>query len=245
MKRGFAILFLLVCSIKLVVAQTQINGRIQDEQTGDSIPFATLGINGKAITVANSDGLFVLPGSTTAKITVSCLGYQSIVTGMSLDQSPITIKLRKVEIGLNEVVINSNPSISIMDSAYRKAHANTTKKHYGKAFMRQLSSLNDTFTGISESFFDAQYSNYAILGWSPTQARFSKSRQNITLSNFNFISFASIGYLSTSVFATPLKKNATQIYNFKLEGLIKDGADDVAIINCQIKDKKATPNHVF
>jgi len=132
-----------------------------------------------------------------------------------------------------------------MDSAYRKAYADATKKHYGKAFMRQLSSLNDNYTGISESFFDAQYSNYAILGWSPTQARFSKSGKNIALTNFSFISFASIGYLSSSVFATPLSRIATQIYNFKLEGFIKDGADDIAIIDCQIKDKKAGPKNMY
>ncbi|MCX2584643.1 carboxypeptidase-like regulatory domain-containing protein [Pedobacter sp. MR22-3] len=242
----FSLLLLtMVFLVSNSLAQTLVSGKVEDAESGLPLAYATVNVDGKESTVTNSEGMFTLKANKGSKLMVSFMGYQAIeISDLSTDQ-PLVVKLKAIQINLDEVKITSNPAKSLMDSAFKKAYLNAGKRHYAKAFIRQLSSLNDNYTGISESFFDAQYSNFAILGWNPTQTRSSKSEKNISLSNFNFISFASVGYLSTSVFATPLAKNASEIYNFKVQGYIKDGEDDIAIIECSIKDKKSQPTIMY
>ncbi|WP_432709999.1 carboxypeptidase-like regulatory domain-containing protein [Pedobacter sp.] len=237
----FAIFFI----VNQGLAQTRISGKVEDAESGLPIAYATIKVDGKELTVTNSEGIFTLSAHKNSRIIASYLGYQAVeISNLKIDQ-PIAIKLQATQVNLDEVNITSNPSKSIMDSAYKKALNNAGNRHYAKAFIRQLSSLNDQYTGVSESFFDAQYSNFAILGWNPTQSRSSKSKKNVPLSNFNFISFASVGYLSSSVFATPLGKNASEFYNYKLQGYIKDGEDEIAIIECHLKNKKIQPKTMY
>ncbi|RNL52504.1 carboxypeptidase-like regulatory domain-containing protein [Pedobacter jejuensis] len=239
----FAILFNIY---SLSQAQIKLNGKVEELGNAKAIPFATVSFNGKPQTITNVDGEFTIEVQRfPLTVQVSSVGYEPSSLIIKENSENIVFKLAPSVVSLNEVVISSNPALSIIEAAFQKGYKNASTNYYAKAFIRQLSSFNEKYTAISETFFDAKYTNYAIMGWNPTQSRYSKSDQGITLSNFNFLSFSTVGYLSTSAFATPLSKNSTQVYDVKLEGYIESDGDQIAIINCTIKDDKHGPTIMY
>lgn len=101
------ILLLLFVSISIHAQVVRISGRVVDATTQQPIPYANIGIAGKAIgTVATASGSFaftVKEGqlASTDKLVASCVGYESMVVAVDagkLEALQLTLKPQVVEI---------------------------------------------------------------------------------------------------------------------------------------------------
>lgn len=194
-----------------------------DLHSNTAVPFASLSMADHGQLVANVDGeITIMVKKLPVDIQISCIGYQSAKLTLQSNMQHILCQLSPVEIVLEEIAMHTNPGLAILEAAYQKASSYHANKYYAKAFMRQLSAVNNSYEGIQETFFDATFTNYGITGWHPRQFRYSKSKQAIQFSNFNFLSFTTIGYLSSTVVNTPMLANIDAIYNSKASGLYQD-----------------------
>lgn len=127
--RGIRLFFLihtLLLGMAIHAQQSlQITGAITDEETGDSIPFASIVYKGHNIsTVANIHGQYTIPRQEGWNITVSAVGYKSrIIPINSKTRRKLNIPLKPTKQELAEVTVKSkrnrysrkdNPAVELM-----------------------------------------------------------------------------------------------------------------------------------
>ncbi len=100
----FRWLLLFVTISSTAFCQQLIEGRVVDKETGNPVPFASIGIIGTSQgTSSNLNGQFSLALSEPFSVKISCVGYESLVInsleGLSL------IRLKPIAIELNEIII--------------------------------------------------------------------------------------------------------------------------------------------
>ena len=110
------LLFLLIITFHLqLIAQNSrtISGVIQDSESGERLPLATITINGTTRgTTSNVDGFFSLLNAPTTDmiLTVSYVGFdpQEVVIEDGVDITDLQVLLSEAQISLSEVVIMAN-----------------------------------------------------------------------------------------------------------------------------------------
>jgi len=101
---------LILCRPTLLVAQT-LQGIVQHDSTAAPVPFASVGVKGKALgTVADAQGHFSFSDTpdlaATDTIVITCVGYQPTrLVVRQVRQQPVTVRLQKQPQTLREVVI--------------------------------------------------------------------------------------------------------------------------------------------
>ncbi|MBR0181044.1 MAG: TonB-dependent receptor plug domain-containing protein [Prevotella sp.] len=116
------ILFAITFSFQLADCQTIIKGLVLDADTKDPIIGATVSDarKGKAITVTNADGQFVIPRNKDIKLKISYIGYKTLVT-LPTDDGRY---LMQAEISrLGEVVVTAQESRGLTSSSVIEKHA--------------------------------------------------------------------------------------------------------------------------
>jgi len=117
-------IFLLLATLSLS-AQQQITGVVTDDETGDSIAFASIVYKGHNITVvANAYGQYTLPRCEGWNITVSAVGYKTrIIPINGRTRRRLNIALKPDKTQLAEVTVRSkksrysrkdNPAVELM-----------------------------------------------------------------------------------------------------------------------------------
>ena len=103
--------FLLIGGIAKAQSTANISGRVIDESSGETLPFAAIEVVGTNIhTTTNVDGYFTLfnvPG-TEATIRVHYVGYEVHEINVTVSSKPLTIKLNTTNLMLEEVVVSSS-----------------------------------------------------------------------------------------------------------------------------------------
>ncbi|QOI96799.1 MAG: carboxypeptidase-like regulatory domain-containing protein [Flammeovirgaceae bacterium] len=136
MYRGLSIglvLFLLVQSPGY--SQQKVEGKIIDRETGNPIPFASIGVLGTAMgTSSNLDGEFTLLIPEGASIKVSCVGYVSLMVSSPEDMK--LIRLTPFTIELSEIVVTHRPINA--RRVVQRAFANTNRNYENQSFLQQF-----------------------------------------------------------------------------------------------------------
>jgi hypothetical protein len=116
-------------------SQTVIEGVVVDKESGKPIPFASIGIVGKALgTSSNADGQFSLAVSGDITLKITCVGYESVTITASPQMG--SIQLQPIATQLKEVVVfdrEINPTKIV-----RKAFAGVSRNFENSSFFQSF-----------------------------------------------------------------------------------------------------------
>jgi hypothetical protein len=227
-------------------AQYTLQGKIVDEATGNPIDAVTIGkVGSLRTTISNERGEFVLKIDTLpATIGVHHISYES--QRISTDTTAIVIKLKQSKIILNAVTVTPLSAKQILTKAWDKAEETIGLYSYGKGFYRQSTAVNDTTQEIYELFYNLKWDVNRINGWQALQARYAKSNpREIPINNQSYLCFLFSGYLFEFYGARyPQAKNIKRLYDVKLDRLITQSDETIAVITCTLKEKKVRSSWV-
>lgn len=126
--------FLLIIPVALY-GQLKIEGKVIDRETGNPVPFASIGILGTASgTSSNLEGEFSLIIPEGASIKVSCVGYVSLMLASPEDMK--LIRLTPFTIELNEIVVTHRPINA--RRVVQRAFASIGRNYDNRSFLQQF-----------------------------------------------------------------------------------------------------------
>jgi hypothetical protein len=149
------VLFFFIISSR-VIGQHAVEGRVVDKETGEAIPFASIGIlETPHGTISNLQGEFSLLISDSSSIKVTCLGYESLVIN-SIDKMEL-IQLKPVATQLGAVLITNKPVNP--NKIVRKAFASISNNYDNQSFLqkffyRHYSLANSVYEKLIEASVD-------------------------------------------------------------------------------------------
>ena len=118
-----------------VFCQQHIEGKIVDAETGEPIPFASVGIVGTSKgTSSNLNGQFTLPTTGFVTLKITCVGYES--KDVTTTANALFIQLKPSTTQLGQVVIFNKP-VNGEKIAY-KAFANIRKNYVDRPFLQNF-----------------------------------------------------------------------------------------------------------
>lgn len=166
--RLFVLIYTLLLGMAIHAQQSlQITGVITDEETGDSISFASIVYKGHNIsTVANVFGQYTIPRQEGWNITVSAVGYKSrIIPVNSKTRRKLNITLKPARQELAEVTVKSrrnrysrkdNPAVELMRrvvAAKKKTDLSNNDYYRFNKYEKLTLALNDLTPQQLESPF--------------------------------------------------------------------------------------------
>lgn len=166
--RLFVLIYTLLLGMAIHAQQSlQITGVITDEETGDSISFASIVYKGHNIsTVANVFGQYTIPRQEGWNITVSAVGYKSrIIPVNSKTRRKLNITLKPAKQELAEVTVKSrrnrysrkdNPAVELMRrvvAAKKKTDLSNNDYYRYNKYEKLTLALNDLTPQQLESPF--------------------------------------------------------------------------------------------
>ena len=166
--RLFVLIYTLLLGMAIHAQQSlQITGVITDEETGDSISFASIVYKGHNIsTVANVFGQYTIPRQEGWNITVSAVGYKSrIIPINSRTRRKLNITLKPARQELAEVTVKSrrnrysrkdNPAVELMRrvvAAKKKTDLSNNDYYRYNKYEKLTLALNDLTPQQLESPF--------------------------------------------------------------------------------------------
>lgn len=169
--RLFVLIYTLLLGMAIHAQQSlQITGVITDEETGDSISFASIVYKGHNIsTVANVFGQYTIPRQEGWNITVSAVGYKSrIIPINSRTRRKLNITLKPARQELAEVTVKSkrnrysrkdNPAVELMRrvvAAKKKTDLSNNDYYRYNKYEKLTLALNDLTPQQLESPFFAK-----------------------------------------------------------------------------------------
>jgi thiol-disulfide isomerase/thioredoxin len=128
-------LLLVVATYQTAFGQQLIEGRVVDKETGNPVPFASIGIVGTSKgTSSNLDGQFSLAVSGSFTLKVTCVGYQSMIVPST--EGIELIQLSPMATQLSEVVILSKTVNA--RRVVQKAFANIASNYDQQSFLQKF-----------------------------------------------------------------------------------------------------------
>ncbi len=240
--RKLLLFFILLLSAITLQAQSLLQGKVIDIVTGEAIPFVSIGIIGtNQTTVTNDAGEFVLKNiALPAKIRFSHVSYILLEHDSETDIE-LLIKLTPAAISLKPVVIDPYKGLRLVKSALEKATTFKQQAFYGKAFYRQLTTLNDKPSQIYELFYDLEFTVSKVKGWIAKQTRFAEINNGIafSMSNQSYLTFMMAG----SLFDDQKSMKLVTLQNLKefeisVDKYIEQKEQDIAVVSCRFKGNK-------
>lgn len=157
----YLLLFLILWSI-FASAQDVLRGKVIDQSTGNTLPYATI-LNTRTFTgtATNLDGYFELPNvQLNDTIEVSFIGFKTFNVVL-VDNKIITIRLEPNSNIIDEVVINASDD-RLYDLIQKVRRKKDTKKRVSKTYFYLESSINNQQSEVIESYYNGEYKNYGI-----------------------------------------------------------------------------------
>lgn len=147
----------------MLVLGQEITGTVFDNQTKESLPFATVAIKGISQgTIANQQGNFNLrvPSSIDNPILiVSFLGYHT--KEVSVSDNALQIGLETSILELKELIVNPLPPTAYIKRAVRKIPDNYARNPFeSRAHYREIFKENGNYVNGSEAYFKSYYPSY-------------------------------------------------------------------------------------
>ena len=230
----------------------RIFGKVVDDSTMISIPFASVAIAGLNLgTSTNIDGEF--------QIKVDSLPVDLIFSHVSYDkkevkvQAPdyITISLTPRKVILKELVINERDRTDfpyrLLIQAYNKAFNKSRDWKYGLAYYRQTSKNAEDYSELYEIFYDTRYSSQGILEWDIQEGRYAMKSEKavedyVFNKNFTLLSrLVTMFQPETDKFIMPVNEKVRDLYNLYISELLDVEGKKVAVVNFAPKEEIYTP----
>ena len=232
--------------LNLSFAQTEINGKVVDSETGEPIPYCNISFESLTEgTSSNELGEFVIVvDSFPVKLIFSHINY-----GQKTQEIPktsaIKVSLEPLTITLDEVVVSSkiDPfAVKLAKNAIEKAYNSSTEDNYGRAFYRQKSKNGDSYSEFSEIFYDIRYNNTGINDWNISEGRYALNEEAVR--NKNYTSFSRILkplQPNTNDLIFPLHPSFEMYYDTRVISMIQSGNSKVAVVHFRPKTYVKTP----
>lgn len=239
--RNYILLFTLFINGLYVNAQT-IQGKVVDELSGEAIPFVSIGIVGtNNTTVTNDAGEFVLKNITLpAKLRYSHVSYLLLEDEIT-SANNLFVKLKAAAINLKTVTVDPYRGQRLVKAALEKTKEFENEYFYGKAFYRQLTSINGKASQIYELFYDLKFNVSNVNGWIAKQSRFAISNDGVAFSmnNQSYLTFLFAGSLFENRKAGKfVTLNTLKDFEITVERYIEQKEQDIAVVSCKYKGKK-------
>lgn len=228
-------------------AQTEINGKVIDSDTGEPIPYCNISIESLTLgTASNELGEFLIEvDSLPVKLIFSHISYGQKVQEIS-KTSDITVSLVPLTITLDEVIVSSSKidqlAMKLAKSAIDKAFNASAGDNYGRAFYRQKSKNGDSYSEFSEIFYDIRYNNTGINDWNISEGRYALNEEAVR--NKNYTSFSRILkplQPNTTDLIFPLHPNFEAYYTPRVISMIQSGNSKIAVVHFKPKNDLKTP----
>ncbi len=166
MVRYLLFFFLLSTS---AVGQRMLEGVIVDKETGNPVPFASIGVFGTSQgTSSNLNGEFSISVTLPVTLKITCIGYASLIIENPTEVD--RIELRPVTVQLNTVVVYDNIKKVNARKVMRKAFSKIRKNYLEDGFMqeffyRHYCKDNDRYGRLIEAYVDVWKEN----GYKPSR----------------------------------------------------------------------------
>lgn len=169
MRNFFILLFILALASAAMAQRITLSGRVIDKETKEPLPFATLGVKGKAIgTITNLQGEFDfhIPAELRNDLfTLSMLGYKpyEVPVWTLLEINPLVIEVEKSTFLLDEVTIaDSLTGGEILMIALSRIEQNYPMQPYlMEGFYRDLKKVGGTYISLLEAAVKIYDEDYA------------------------------------------------------------------------------------
>lgn len=152
----FLISIITLLTGSIVSAQTYhvIDGVVIDEK-GETLPYVSLRITGRAGTMTNADGGFVFKYKQTVdkdSLLVSYIGYKNLSIPFSALHTSMKIRLEPAAVNLKEVVITGISAESIIRQAIKDIPKNyDTSPFEMKGFYRESGKVDTNYLSFAEA----------------------------------------------------------------------------------------------
>lgn len=153
----FLLLLFLIVSITPAFSQTEVRGIVIDSESGESLPSATVVIEGTYKgTITNEDGLFSLSvDSLPVTLNIRYIGFETSRIEIAERSSlPVRVGLKPSVTELEEIVVTErDPGLSIMELVIerKKLWRANLETYQAEAYTRQILSNDTSIVSISES----------------------------------------------------------------------------------------------
>ena len=221
--------------------ETTIRGTVLDAVTGNPVSYAHIALPDKATgTISNELGAFELKSDYKPDvILVSHLEYTATEVDAGKPDN-LVIKLQPAERLLPGITVRARKDplayYRLIDRAVRNLESALDQMHYAKAFYRQKSRRSDRYSELYEIFFDVEYTPNGISGWQVLEGRYAFQKDetdSVFLYNRNFSLLSRIFPLlqpSTEEVILPLNANAPDLFDLKLDEVVRQGRRNIAVI---------------
>jgi hypothetical protein len=176
------LLFLLLLTPLISLAQVQIQGTVIDKNTKKPLPFASVVTNSNFGTLTDLDGKFYINTKNTFhQITISYVGYKSVKISINSSDKFIHVKLEASIEKLNEVLITAteNPALQIIRNAITNRVKNNIEKSLNSfkfnTYNKILVTANpDSISGQIDSVFISKNGEQKFEKLDSTNYKFKK-----------------------------------------------------------------------
>jgi TonB-dependent SusC/RagA subfamily outer membrane receptor len=251
-KKIIPVIYFLTLLSMPAIAQFLVQGTVLDAQTGEPVPFVSIGIPElHKGTSTNTTGEFILRvDSLPVVIVFAHLSYeqQEIILD---NEIPVRVRLMPSEIVMEEIVISGRPqsdhAYDLLEKAFDKAAANAGKFNYGKAFYRQISQNANDYSELYEIFYDTRFSSEGITGWAVQEGRYAMNTgpgSSDFVYNKNFtqvVRVLTVIQPATDKFIMPVSHDAKINYDVTIKGSRNIGGRKAMIIQFTPKKEISIP----
>lgn len=218
----------------------EVKGKIMDAQSGELIPFVNIGVlNGRYGTSSNENGEFELKAdSLPVELIFSHLNYEKrgIVVYNELE---ILVKLVPVSQVLDAITVRGRKRKGYIEKLVSKVYNKAIKSNdvqYGKAFYRQKSKNDSTYSELYEIFYDVKFSSQGLREWEVQEGRYAINLYKVNKNQLVNRNFTLLSKILTTVqpptddVIMPIHPDLRERYSYELKEVRKLGDRDVAIL---------------
>jgi len=250
-KKKWIILVLLLASHSTLTQV--ISGIIRDSLTNNPLPLAHIvNVDLNLGTFSNEAGEFSIRyDQLPFKLVVSHVAYQTKRITIDQSQGNLEIHVSSGITQLDDVVITNVSLEAIIKEAWKRNKALRKQEYFGKAFYRQITTVDEKATEVQESFYEVLYNNQGFERWQMTNGRYAlnkfldKKKKEKTPNSGNFSALSKvmgIYYDKSMPMIFPVGPLYQAVYEYELEDYSILEGDTLLVINCIPKPKFKSKN---
>jgi hypothetical protein len=230
MKKYSYTLLILLLSYLSSPAQITLKGQIVDAETGEKIPFASIGTRENRNTLSNEMGDFSIPvDELPAELIISHLSYGKSIFKL-VENGDHIIPLKATPILLPEVRVG-NYARELVSHAAQKLMQNFSLKFYGKAIYRQSTQIKHQTSEWQEIIYATKSSNSRLEGTAVLKGRYAAQEAVYKFEDFSYFTKAyGLIDLDTNRHAV-ISLTGSDLYNYSVANLRKVGEREIAEIH--------------
>lgn len=226
----------------------EISGKVIDSETNKPIVFATVFLTGTSVaTVTNTDGEFIIKvpvNKQSGSVSFTHLGYENISVQISqLISNTTEIKLKTVNLPIDEVVVRSIDPVGLLLTALEKVHENySINPEMQTSFYRETIKQNRKYVSVSEAVLDIYKAPYKTT-FDFDRMKIYKGRKSRDVKKMDTIIVKLQGGPRTSLMLDVVKnpgdilnRESFEYYDFELNGITTIDNRETYVIHFDQKD---------